>query len=164
MYVKVISWLKKVLALTLTMTLVLLAVGCTEPADKQKTGSNGTTEDIQVETDGDKKTSGDEKTDVSSGELIPEPGATLKFWESSDDGVEEWAREMIQKFTEKYGIEVTFDTVSHTDAPENCRPTVPPNLPRMFSSSQATILEKCISRDLYIPTMCRMSLSLWKAQ
>jgi len=101
MYAKKISWLKKVLVLMLVMSLALLAVGCTKPA-QQQTNNDQKTEDLQA-TPG-----GELSTDAENGGLVPEPGATLKLWDADDDGVEEWANEMIAKFTEKYGIEVTF--------------------------------------------------------
>jgi arabinogalactan oligomer/maltooligosaccharide transport system substrate-binding protein len=119
MYVRSKSILTRILALTLAMLMVLLgAAGCTKPVSTEDTGDKSTAA-------GDVKPAGDagggsveivEETGTED-ELTPEPGAKLKLWDSSDEGVEDWAWEMIEEFTQKYGIEVTFDTVSHTDAP-----------------------------------------------
>ncbi|HEY8422947.1 MAG TPA: maltose ABC transporter substrate-binding protein [Thermoclostridium sp.] len=107
MYVRKTGWLKKMLALMLAISVTVLAAACTKTADNQKTVNDQQKQDLHVTPGGNE----------NNGELVPEPGATLKLWDSDDEGVKEWAQEMIEKFTEKYGIEVTFDTVSHTDAP-----------------------------------------------
>lgn len=61
--------------------------------------------------------------------LTPEPGAKLKLWDSDNDaGVKAWAEEMLRRFTEEYGIEVTFESVSHTDAPGKMKTDGPAKL------------------------------------
>ncbi|ADD03245.1 extracellular solute-binding protein family 1 [Thermoanaerobacter italicus Ab9] len=50
------------------------------------------------------------------GKLLPEPGAKLLVWES--EGPEgEFIQYAAKKFTEKYGVEVVYEPVTHTDAP-----------------------------------------------
>ncbi|ADH61642.1 extracellular solute-binding protein family 1 [Thermoanaerobacter mathranii subsp. mathranii str. A3] len=50
------------------------------------------------------------------GQLLPEPGAKLLVWES--EGPEgEFIQYAAKKFTEKYGVEVVYEPVTHTDAP-----------------------------------------------
>ncbi|NLM11334.1 MAG: hypothetical protein GX213_11275, partial [Clostridiaceae bacterium] len=55
MYAKKISWLKKVLVLMLVMSLALLAVGCTKPA-QQQTNNDQKTEDLQATPGGELST------------------------------------------------------------------------------------------------------------
>ena len=108
------------LALSLALLIVLGVAGCTKPeADKSGDGikADATDNATTGNTSGDGSTEGNASESGSSDELAPEPGAVLKLWDSDDEGVRKWAEEMIQEFTQKYGIEVTFDTVSHTDAP-----------------------------------------------
>jgi arabinogalactan oligomer/maltooligosaccharide transport system substrate-binding protein len=68
---------------------------------------------------GSKITETEEKAQVSetetNQELKPEPGAKLLVWES--EGPEgEFIQYAAKKFTEKYGVEVVYEPVTHTDA------------------------------------------------
>jgi arabinogalactan oligomer/maltooligosaccharide transport system substrate-binding protein len=59
--------------------------------------------------------------------LQPEPGAVLKIWDS--EGPEgDWLMEVTQEFTQKYGIEVTYEPVGHTDAPAKLKTDGPAGL------------------------------------
>lgn len=59
--------------------------------------------------------------------LQPEPGATLKIWDS--EGPEgDWLKEITKEFTAKYGIEVTYEPVGHTDSPTKMKTDGPAKL------------------------------------
>ncbi|ANX00911.1 maltodextrin-binding protein MdxE [Thermoclostridium stercorarium subsp. leptospartum DSM 9219] len=112
MYVKKISGLKRILVMMLVLSVALLGTACSNTSNKQKQTAVQETKNEQ-----NTPAATNESNNTDTGELVPEPGAKLRLWDSDDEGVKEWALEMIEKFQEKYGIEVTFDTVSHTDAP-----------------------------------------------
>lgn len=49
-------------------------------------------------------------------ELVPEEGAELLVWGNGDEHGE-WVEYVAEKFTEEYGVPVTIEEVSHTEAP-----------------------------------------------
>lgn len=53
--------------------------------------------------------------DTASGELKPEDGAKLLIWES-EDANGEWLEFVGEKFSEEYGVEVTYEPVGSNDA------------------------------------------------
>ncbi|NLK87157.1 MAG: maltose ABC transporter substrate-binding protein [Clostridiaceae bacterium] len=59
--------------------------------------------------------------------LQPEPGAVLKIWDS--EGPEgNWLMEVTKQFTDKYGVEVTYEPVGHTDSPAKMKTDGPAGL------------------------------------
>ena len=65
--------------------------------------------------------------DAAASELKPEAGAKLKIWDS--EGSEgDWLQVVIKEFTAKYGIEVTYEPVGHTDAPGKMKTDGPAKL------------------------------------
>jgi arabinogalactan oligomer/maltooligosaccharide transport system substrate-binding protein len=60
-------------------------------------------------------------------EIVPEEGASLIVWES--DGVElDYMRMVGEEFTKRYGVNVAFEAVTHTDAPTKLQTDGPAGL------------------------------------
>lgn len=77
--------------------LVLLMAACSKP---EEAGEENT-----------------ENKEAVSGQIEPEEQAELLVWGNGEqDG--EWMQGVIEQFMEEYGIDVTFEEVGHTDAPE----------------------------------------------
>jgi arabinogalactan oligomer/maltooligosaccharide transport system substrate-binding protein len=102
--------MKKSVYLIVSALFVVLLVACSKPAgtdggETGDSGKNSQTENVNAnETDGE---------DLA---LEPEDGAELILWGTADAEAE-WAEYMMEKFTEEYGIPISYEEVSHTDAP-----------------------------------------------
>lgn len=95
--------MKKFLSFLLIAVLVFSLVGC--GAKEEPTQNNNQNETSQENT----------SQESTSNELTPEPGAKLVVWES-EGSESEWIQYVAEKFTEKYGVEVTYEAVSNVDA------------------------------------------------
>ncbi|MDY0324504.1 MAG: maltose ABC transporter substrate-binding protein, partial [Candidatus Carbobacillus sp.] len=108
---------------------------------------NTTTPSTSTETPS--TTSGEKLAD----EVIkPEEGASLVLWESSG-AVGEWAKYVAQKFEEKYGVPVTYEEVSHTDAPEKLKTDGPAGLGADVFSAPHDHLGELVSGGLVLENM-----------
>ncbi|WP_130859605.1 sugar ABC transporter substrate-binding protein [Gracilibacillus phocaeensis] len=58
-----------------------------------------------------------ENEQAASDQLEPEENAELLIWGNGDQNAE-WMNEVIDEFTAEYDIDITFEEISHTDAPE----------------------------------------------
>ncbi|MBD8069544.1 maltose ABC transporter substrate-binding protein [Bacillus sp. PS06] len=97
--------MKKGLSLFVIAMLILVLAACGKPG--------GSTDNTAPE-----QNTGEEKTEsqAEATELEPEEGAELIVWGNADQEAE-WTQYVAEKFTEEYGIPVTFEEVGHTDAP-----------------------------------------------
>ncbi len=100
--------MKKALNLLFIAMLIFVLAACGKPgASKDETVS-------EQETTEENTTAEDTNSEVPA--LEPEEGAELVMWGNGDQEAE-WAQYVAEQFTEKYGIPVTHEEVSHTDAP-----------------------------------------------
>lgn len=82
--------------------------------------------------------------------LQPEPGAVLKIWDS--EGPEgDWLKEVTKEFTEKYGVEVTYEPVGHTDSPAKMKTDGPAGLGADVFSAPHDHLGGLIAAGLVYP-------------
>ncbi|WP_094551777.1 maltose ABC transporter substrate-binding protein [Petroclostridium xylanilyticum] len=91
-----------------------------------------------------------EKTAGEETGLKPEPGAKLKVWDS--EGPEgEWLQEAIKKFTEQYGVEVTYEPVGHTDSTGKLQTDGPAKLGADVFSAPHDHVGKLVASGLIYP-------------
>lgn len=94
--------MKKVLNLFFVALLIVVITACSKPGGSEQKETKDTTD----------------KTDTTTTEatvLEPEEGAELVLWGNGEEEAE-WAEYVAKEFTDKYGIPVTYEVVSHTDA------------------------------------------------
>ncbi|MFC0471755.1 maltose ABC transporter substrate-binding protein [Halalkalibacter kiskunsagensis] len=98
--------MKKVYSLLFVTLLILVLTACGKPGASEQSSA--------PEPEASEETT--EETSNEVAELEPEEGAELIFWSPGDTELE-WVEYVAEKFNEKYGVPVTTEDVSHTDAP-----------------------------------------------
>lgn len=91
--------MKKVLSLFFVALFIVVLAACSKPGGSEQEETKDTTE----------------KTSTEATVLEPEEGAELVFWSNGDQEAE-WAEYVAGEFNNEYGIKVTVEEVSHTDA------------------------------------------------
>ncbi|PMC34390.1 maltose ABC transporter substrate-binding protein [Bacillus sp. UMB0899] len=91
--------MKKVLSLFFVALFIVVLAACSKPGGSEQEETKDTTE----------------KTSTEATVLEPEEGAELVLWSNGDQEAE-WAEYVAGEFTNEYGIPVTVEEVSHTDA------------------------------------------------
>lgn len=94
--------MKKSLSVILVFMLIVLAA-CSKPGSSS-TGGNEASSD----------SSNDSKQE-NSAEIEPEDGAELVMWTNGDEEAE-WSKFVAEKYTDKYGVPVKIEEVSHVEA------------------------------------------------
>lgn len=100
--------------IALTFLVVALVIGCSKPDTPASSSSVENKEDTTSTNSSSEKNS--ESDSESSEGLTPEEGAELILWDNGEAEAE-WAEYVAEKFTEKYGIPVIVEEVSHINAP-----------------------------------------------
>ena len=139
----------KALALILA---VLMTAGVFAGCGADKTAAGGAETVAALETPASSE-AGAEVTESSGSEaaaLQPEPGAKLKIWDS--EGPEgDWLKKVTKQFTEKYGIEVTYEPVGHTDSPGKMKTDGPAKLGADVFSAPHDHLGEMVASGLVYP-------------
>lgn len=140
---KLLKLFSSVLAIMLTVVMVLSIAGCGKTATGNEDTSKVTTPEATAAT-----TSEQTKPEEPAA-IKPEEGAKLKIWES--EGPEgDWLEKVTKEFTEKYGVEVAFEPVGHTDAPGKLKTDGPAKLGAdVFSAPHDKVGEMVASGLIY---------------
>lgn len=139
--------LSMILASTLSAALLLATAGCAPTGPEQKkTAGDGSQTAAPT-------TSVPEPTKPAAPEddgLKPEPGAKLKVWDSEgDEG--DWLKMVIKDFTQLYGVEVTYEPVTHTDSPMKLKTDGPAGLGADVFSAPHDKVGDMVSSGLIYP-------------
>lgn len=105
---------KKWLYIVFVALIVFALSACSKPGGVNEGKEDDVGNDTQTETNNEN--ANNENNDAGPLELEPEEGAELVLW-GPGDADSEWAEYVMEKFTEEYGIPVTYEEVGHTDAP-----------------------------------------------
>lgn len=135
-------FLPTMLAGIMTVSLVLGTTGCGQKAASSTDSSQAVIEETKTAT-------AVEQTKQEETGLKPEAGAKLKIWDS--EGPEgDWLKKVTKDFTAKYGVEVTYEPVGHTDAPGKLKTDGPAKLGAdVFSAPHDKVGEMVASGLIY---------------
>jgi len=136
-----------ILALTLSAALLLTAAGCTPTEPEGKTAAGDKTQTAAPTESVSKPT---ESAIPDDNGLKPEPGAKLKVWDSEgNEG--DWLKKVIKDFTQLYGVEVTYEPVTHTDSPTKLKTDGPAGLGADVFSAPHDKVGDMVSSGLIYP-------------
>lgn len=128
-------------ALTLLAALLLATAGCTPAKPQEETTAGQETQTVTP--------TAEPATPEDDG-LKPEPGAKLKVWDSEgNEG--DWLKKVIKDFTRIYGVEVTYEPVTHTDAPTKLKTDGPAGLGADVFSAPHDKVGDMVSSGLIYP-------------
>lgn len=128
-------------ALTLLAALLLATAGCTPAKPQEETTAGQETQTV---------TPTAEPAAPEDDGLKPEPGAKLKVWDSEgNEG--DWLKKVIKDFTRIYGVEVTYEPVTHTDAPTKLKTDGPAGLGADVFSAPHDKVGDMVSSGLIYP-------------
>lgn len=139
---------KRALALML-VALMMFSVfaGCSKSTNEP--GNASSAAETQAASSQAASTEASASTGSEPAAVQPEPGAKLKIWDS--EGPEgDWLKKVTKDFTAKYGVEVTYEPVGHTDAPGKMKTDGPAKLGAdVFSAPHDHLGEMVVSGLIY---------------
>lgn len=141
--------LSSILAVILTVVLAIGATGCGQAATGGGESTTAPAAEPASSPAVEQASTPAEQTNQEDQGLKPEPGAKLKIWDS--EGPEgDWLKKVTKDFTAKYGIEVTYEPVGHTDAPTKLKTDGPAKLGAdVFSAPHDKVGEMVASGLIY---------------
>ncbi len=98
--------MKKFIYLAVMAMFVIVLAACSKPGSTKEENTQNTSKQEETE----------ENTTTEIAELEPEEGAELIVWGNGDEEGE-WIEYVAEEFTKEFDIPITYEDVSHTDAP-----------------------------------------------
>lgn len=132
---------KKAGLCTLIVMLVVVLAACSSGNNGSDSNGNAPPQNVNA--------SGTNSIEAPSGEIVPEPGASLKIWVDRTERT--FIDEVIPKFTEQYGIEVTIEEVNIPQQGERLETDGPANLAADVLMLPHDKLSKLVQANLIYP-------------